>query len=134
MYLQLYFADPAAISRSQSPDQLVVDVDPFQDLLMGEYVLEYPIMLDASLSYSYMNIPMQSVATAGMQLTLMRSSVFIKSASTTLMVSNLVANFLMTSSLQMLWGMINTMQLMVILTLFNVPHPESVIQMTKMIT
>jgi hypothetical protein len=69
-----------------------------------------------------------------MQLNLMRGSVFIKSATTTLMVSNIAANFLMTSSLQMLWGMINTMQLMVILTLFNVPHPDSVIQMTKLIT
>jgi hypothetical protein len=92
------------------------------------------MMLDAGLSSSYMNIPMQTVTTAAMQLTLMRSSVFIKSATTTLMVSNLVANFLMTSSLQMLWSMINTMQLMVILTLFNVPHPDSVIQLTKMIT
>lgn len=110
----------------------MVDVDPFQDLLVGEYVLQYPMMLDAS--SSYMNIPIQSVATAEMQLNLMRGSVFIKSATTTLMVSNLAANFLMTSSLQMLWGMINTMQLMVILTLFNVPHPDSVIQMTKLIT
>jgi hypothetical protein len=101
---------------------------------MGEYILQYPMMLDAGLSSSYMNIPIQTVATAAMQLTLMRSSVFIKSATTTLMVSNLVANFLMTSSLQMLWSMINTMQLMVILTLFNVPHPDSVIQLTKMIT
>jgi hypothetical protein len=101
---------------------------------MDEYILQYPMMLDAGLSSSYMNIPMQTVATAGMQLTLMRSSVFIKSATTSLMVSNLLANFLMTSSLQMLWGMINTMQLMVILTLFNVPHPDSVIQLTKMIT
>jgi hypothetical protein len=92
------------------------------------------MMLDAGKSSSYMNIPMQTITTAGMQLTLMRSSVFIKSATTTLMVSNLVANFLMTSSLQMLWSMINTMQLMVILTLFNVPHPDSVIQLTKMIT
>jgi len=101
-------------------------------MLVDEYVLQYPMMLDAG--SSYMNIPMQSVATAEMQLNLMRGSVFIKSATTTLMVSNIAANFLMTSSIQMLWGMINTMQLMVILTLFNVPHPDSVIQMTKLIT
>jgi hypothetical protein len=64
MYLQLNFADPSVISRSQSPDQLVVDVDPFQDLLVDEYILKYPMMLDAGLSSSYMNIPMQSVASA----------------------------------------------------------------------
>jgi hypothetical protein len=112
----------------------VVDVNPFEEMLMDEYVLQYPMMLVAGLSSSYMNIPIQSVATAEMQLNLKRGSVFIKSATTTLLVSNLVANFLMTSSLQMLWGMINTMQLMVLLTLFNVPHPDSVIQMTKLIT
>ena len=59
----------------------------------------------------------------GASLALLASAGPVKSTVNTMMYGNLAANIVLSASLQMLWGMINVMQLIVKLPIMNVTFP-----------
>ena len=42
----------------------------------------------------------------------------------TLVIGNMAINIFLASSIQLIWGMINSLQLIVLITLFNFPYPS----------
>jgi hypothetical protein len=56
---------------------------------------------------------------------LLKSGGTAKGAMSTMMYGNLAVNILMSASLQMLWGMINVMQLIVKFPLLNIQFPQN---------
>jgi hypothetical protein len=58
---------------------------------------------------------------------------YIRDGINTIMFSNLVLNVLFSASLQMLWGTINTLQLIVMVTLFNLNYPKNAMFTFKLI-
>jgi len=59
----------------------------------------------------------------GASLMLLNSAGPAQSTVSTMMYGNLAINIAMSASLQMLWGMINVMQLIVKMPLFNITFP-----------
>lgn len=59
----------------------------------------------------------------GNSLALLASAGPVKSTVNTMMYGNLAVNIVLSASLQMLWGMINVMQLIVKLPIMNVTFP-----------
>jgi hypothetical protein len=51
----------------------------------------------------------------------------LKNSANTILFGNLVLNIFMSSSIQMLWGTINTLQLIVLSTLFSLNFPANCI-------
>ena len=51
----------------------------------------------------------------------------------TIVFGNMILNLLMSSSLNMLWGMINTLQLIVLVYLFNINYSFNLMTMFQMI-
>ena len=52
---------------------------------------------------------------------------YLKNSANTILFGNLVLNIFMSSSIQMLWGTINTLQLIVLSTLFTLNFPDNCI-------
>ena len=61
----------------------------------------------------------------GASAMLMSSAGPAKSTMSTMMYGNLAVNLVMSASLQMLWGMINVMQLIVKMPLLNITFPQN---------
>jgi hypothetical protein len=62
------------------------------------------------------------------------SFVYLKGSINTILFGNLLLNILFSSSLQMLWGTINTMQLIMMVTLFNLSFPDNAMFTFKLIS
>jgi hypothetical protein len=62
------------------------------------------------------------------------SFVYLKGTINTILFGNLLLNILFSSSLQMLWGTINTMQLIMMVTLFNLSFPDNAMFTFKLIS
>jgi hypothetical protein len=58
---------------------------------------------------------------------------YFKTGVNTLLFGNLILNILLSSSIQMLWGTINTLQLIVLVTLFNLSYPDNAMFAFKLI-
>jgi len=58
---------------------------------------------------------------------------YLKNSANTILFGNLVLNIFMSSSIQMLWGTINTLQLIVMTTLFNLNFPDNCIVMFNIV-
>jgi hypothetical protein len=58
---------------------------------------------------------------------------YVKNCVNMIMFGNLILNILFSSSLQVLWGTINTLQLLVLVTLFNLSYPYTAIFTFKLI-
>jgi hypothetical protein len=58
---------------------------------------------------------------------------YVKNCFNMIMFGNLILNILFSSSLQVLWGTINTLQLLVLVTLFNLSYPYTAIFTFKLI-
>jgi hypothetical protein len=58
---------------------------------------------------------------------------YFKTGVNTLLFGNLILNILLSSSIQMLWGTINTLQVIVLVTLFNLSYPDNAMFAFKLI-
>jgi hypothetical protein len=59
---------------------------------------------------------------------------YLKVGINTILFGNLLLNIVLSSSLQMLWGTINTLQLIILVTLFNLSYPENAMFTFKLIS
>jgi hypothetical protein len=57
----------------------------------------------------------------------------VKNGINTILFGNLAMNIILSSSIQMLWGTINTLQLIILVTVFNLSFPDNAMFTFKLI-
>jgi hypothetical protein len=72
----------------------------------------------------YLDIPPQRYLRSDLETSRLKR---LASGLTSMLFGNLILNIILSSSLQMLWGTINTMQLIILVTLFNLKFPQNAI-------
>ena len=77
-------------------------------------------------------IPKQNIQSS-LGATMKKAGSYLKNSANTILFGNLVLNIFMSSSIQMLWGTINTLQLIVMTTLFNLNFPANCIVMFNIV-
>ena len=77
-------------------------------------------------------IPKQTIQSS-LGAAMKQAGSYLKNSANTILFGNLVLNIFMSSSIQMLWGTINTLQLIVMTTLFNLNFPDNCIVMFNIV-
>ncbi|TNV87552.1 hypothetical protein FGO68_gene2096 [Halteria grandinella] len=121
--IKLNFTNPIGVSNSYERDKLEIKFNANSNILKEATTQKQVRITNRLVKDIPRQLDDEDIAT----LLLQRQSQSIKAGATAFVMSNMVLNVVLASSLQYLWGMINVMQLIVHMPLMNLVFPANAV-------